>query len=148
MLESGKIFTEVKLPGRTKDGRPVEILLAILCIFSNYEKDEVSFSEFLESIVEFQKKFSSLGYSFSERFLISIELFSDLEDLKYRGYIRDYHYRVDALLPKRFLALTTLGKGQGKRILRLLPDDVVKPLENAVKTAMRNYEERWRLWAR
>lgn len=147
-MKSEQIGKEVKLPGRTREGRPIEILLATLCVFSKHGKEEVSVSEFHESIAEFQRDFLSLGYSFSERFLFSVDLLSDLEDLKYRGYVREYHYRLDALLPKRFLALTALGKGQGNRILRTLPDDFVETLANAAEIAMRNYQVRWRLWAR
>lgn len=148
MIKSEEAGKETKLPGRTKEGRPIEILLATLCVFSKQGKDEVSVSEFQESIAEFQRKFPALGYSFSERFLFSLDLLSDLKELDYRGYIQDYHYRLDALLPKRFVALTALGKGQGTKILGMLTDDIVESLANAVKIAMRNYEERWRLWAR
>jgi len=148
MLKSEQLDKGVKLPGRTKEGRPIEILLATMCIFSKEGKDEVSLSEFQESIAEFQREFLSLGYSFSDRFLFSLDLLSDLKDLDYQGYIRDYHYRLDALLPKRFLALAPLGRGQGNKVLQTLTGDVVVSLTNAVKTAMRNYDERWRLWAR
>jgi len=148
MLESKQVGKDVMLPGRRKEGHPFEILLVAMCMFAKEGKDEVSLSEFQESIAEFQRKFPSLGYSFSERFLLSSDLLSDLKDLDHRGYIRDYHYRLDALLPKRFLALTALGRGQGKKVLLALPTDVVEDLINAVKIAMRNYNERWRLWAR
>ena len=148
MLKSEQVGTGMKWPGRTKGGRPIEILLAAMCIFSQQGRDEVSLYEFQESIAEFQREFPSLGYSFSERFLLSSDLLSDLKDLDYRGYIRDYHYRLDSLLPKRFLALTALGRGQGNKLLRMLPADVVEDLTNAVKIALKNYHERWRLWAR
>jgi len=149
MLKSEKADKDVRLPSRTSEDRPLEMLLAVLCVFSKQrEKDEVSLAEFQESIAEFQRKFPSLGYAFSERFLLSSDLLSDLKDLDYRGYIRDYHYRLDSLLPKRFLALTALGRGQGNKLLRMLPADVVEDLTNAVKIAMKNYHERWRLWAR
>lgn len=95
--------------GWTKDGCSLEILLAALSVFSEHGRDEVSLSEFQECIAEFQKKFP-LGYAFSDRFLLSSDLLSDLKDLDYRGSIRDYHYRLDDLLPKRFLALTPLGE--------------------------------------
>lgn len=147
MLKSEQIDKEIRLPGRTKEGRPTEILLATLCIFAKQGRDEVSLSEFQESIAEFQREFP-LGYSFSERFLLSVDLLSDVKDLDYRGYIRDYHYRLDALLPKRFLALTPLGRGHGNKVLGMLTDDVMKSLTSAVELAMRNYKERWRLWAR
>jgi len=147
MLKSEQIAEEIRLPGRTKEGRPIEMLLATLCVFLSQGKEEVSLSEFQESIAEFQREFP-LGYPFSERFLLSVDLLSDVKDLDYRGYIRDYHYRLDAFLPKRFLTLTALGRGQGNKVLGMLKDDVVKSLTNAVELAIRNYKERWRLWAR
>ncbi len=147
MLKSKERGKGIELPGRTKEGRPLEILLVVLFIFSKQGRDEVSLSEFQESIAEFQREFP-LGYSFSERFLLSSDLLSDLKDLDYQGYIRDYHYRLDALLPKRFLSLTALGRGRGKKVLETLASDAVDELTNAVKIAMKNYQERWRLWAR
>lgn len=147
MLKSEQVSKGIKLPGRTKEDRPLEVLLAVLFLFSKQGRDEVSLSEFQESIAEFQREFP-LGYSFSERFLLSWDLLSDLKDLDYRGYIRDYHYRLDALLPKRFLALTALGRGAGNKVLQTLSVDVVEDLTNAVKMAMSNYQKRWRLWVR
>ena len=147
MLKSEQVSKGIKLPGRTKEDRPLEVLLAVLFLFSKQGRDEVSLSEFQESIAEFQREFP-LGYSFSERFLLSWDLLSDLKDLDYRGYIRDYHYRLDALLPKRFLALTALGRGAGNKVLPTLSVDVVEDLTNAVKMAMSNYQKRWRLWVR
>ncbi len=147
MLKIKQMEKEFRLPGRSKEGRPVEMLLAVLCIFDKQGKGEVSLSEFQESIVEFQREFP-LGYSFSERFLLSLDLLSDVKDLGYRGYIRDYHYRVDALLPKRFLALTSLGRGVGNKVVHTLKSEVLESLTNAVKLSIANYKERWRLWAR
>lgn len=148
MFKSEQVTENIKLLGRTKEGRPIEILLATMCMFSKQGKDEVNLSEFQESIAEFQREYPTLGYSFSERFLLSLDLLSDLKHLEYRGYIHDYHYRLDALLPKRFLTLTALGRGQGNKVLQMLIDDTLETLTNAVKLAMRNYKERWRLWAR
>ena len=147
MLKSEQVGKGVKLPSRTKEGRPIEMLFAILCVFAKQGKEEVSLAEFQESVAEFQLKFP-LGYSFSDRFLLSTDLLSDLKALDYRGYIRDYHYRLDALLPKRFLSLTALGRGLGSKVLQTLSADVVEDLVNAVNVAMSNYQKRWRLWAR
>ena len=148
MLKSEQAGKDIKVQGRIKEDRPIDILLATMYIFSRQGRDEVSLSEFQEGIAEFQRKFPTLGYSFSERFLLSSDLLSDLKDLDYRGYIRDYHYRLDALLPKRFLALTALGRGLGNKVLQTLTADAVGDLTNAVKIAMNNYHKRWRLWAR
>jgi len=148
MLKSEQVGTGIKLPGRTKEGRPIEILLATMCIFSKQGKDEVSLSEFQESIAEFQRECLSLGYSFSSRFLYSLDLLTDLKDLHYGGYIRQYNYRHDSFLPKKFLNLTPLGKGRGWKILGMLSDDEIRSLQNAAKTAIKNHESRWRLWSR
>jgi len=148
MLQSERVKKGIRLSGGSEKTSPTDVLLAAMCIFSKEGKAEVSLSEFQESIAEFQRGFPSLGYSFSQRFLFSLDLLADLKDLDYRGYIRDYHYRLDALLPKRFLALTALGRGQGNRVLPTLTEDVVNSLTRAVKIGMSNYDQRWRLWAR
>jgi len=147
MLKSGQVSKDIKFPVRTKQGRPVEMLLATLCIFLKQGREEVSLSEFQESIAEFQREVS-LGYSYSGRFLYSLGVLTDLKDLYYRGYIRQYNYRHDAFLPKRFLTLTPLGKGRGWKILDMLSEDKIQGLKNAVTTAIRNHKLRWRLWSR
>lgn len=128
--------------------RHSQILLATLLIFQKHGKEEVSISEFQESISNFQQKSGLLKYKFSERFLLSPDLLSDLEHLNYRAYIRDYHYRLDSLLPKRFISLTALGRGICKKIAQTLTDRELEDLTTAVNVAMKNYQERWRLWAR
>lgn len=147
MLGSEQLDKGVKLPGRIKEGRPIEILLATMCIFSKEAKDEVSLSEFQESIAEFQR-FRPLGYAYSSRFLYSLDVLSDLDDLSYGGYVHHYNYRHDSFLPKRFLTLTSLGKGRGCKILGMLSGDEIQSLQKAVVTAIKNYESRWRLWSR
>ncbi|MFC2050690.1 hypothetical protein ACFLTN_05890 [Chloroflexota bacterium] len=151
MLKSEQVNKEVELSSLNKEHYPIariDVLLATMRIFSEEGRDEVSFPEFQESIAEFQREFPSLGYAFAERFLLSLDLLNDLNDLDYRGYIRDYHCRLDALLPKRFLSLTALGRGQGNKVLQTLTDDVVDSLTRAVKISIQNYNQRWRLWAR
>ncbi len=149
MIRCGKATPPKKgVRSPSKEEQRSEMLLAALYLFSKLGRDEVSLAEFQESIAEFQQKSSSLGYSFSDRFLLSEDLLSDLEDLDYWGYIRDYHYRLDALLPKRFLSLTALGRGLGKEAFQKLAADVTGDLTNVVKLAMNNYHARWRLWVR
>lgn len=126
---------------------PKDIVMAMLYLFSRHGKGEVSLSEFQECVAEAQQYFA-LGYAFSERFVYSLGLLSDLKELHHRGYTRQYNYRHDAFLPKRFLELTALGKGRGSKVLKTLADDEVRSLENAVATAMKNYDDRWRLWSR
>lgn len=139
---------EAQLPGRTKEGRPIEMLLAALCVFSRLGKEEVSLSELQESIAEFQQHFHWLGYSYSDRFLYSLDLLLDLQDLQYHAYVRQYHYRHDAFLPKSFVGLSPFGRVRGYKVLETLSEEVVQGLDNAVSIALRNYENRWRLWAR
>jgi hypothetical protein len=125
----------------------LDFLLVTLYLFTELGRDEVSISEFQESVHKIQQ-IIPLGYSFSERFLLSIDLLVDLKELDYKGYIRDYHYRLDGLLPKRFLALTVLGQGRGKSKLQMLSDDVSENLKRIIESAIKNYKERWRLWVR
>lgn len=148
MLKTEQVDKAIKLPGKIKEGRPIEILLATLCVFSRQGKDEVSLSEFQESIAEFQREFTALGYTYSSRFLYSLDVLTDLKELYYNGYIRQYNYRHDAFLPKKFLTLTPLGKGRGRKILNMLSVDQVQGLNNAVTTAIANHKLRWRLWSR
>ncbi|MBN2075192.1 MAG: hypothetical protein JW762_06550 [Dehalococcoidales bacterium] len=125
----------------------LDYLLAAFYLFSNLGRNEVSISEFQESIREFQRAFP-LGYSFSDRFLLSTDLLYDIKILDNKGYIRDYHYRLDGLLPKRFLALTILGRGAGKKALEILSTEITENLTEAVERAISNYKKRWRLWVR
>lgn len=137
-----------KLRSIAAESRPLDMLLAVLSVFFDLGRNEVSLSEFQESIALFQQRSSSLRYSFSGRFPISPDLLADLTDLRHLAYIRDYHYRLDNLLPKHFLNLTVPGRGKGKRRLEELDADTRSELVDAVKAAMINYKERWRLWAR
>jgi len=147
MLKTERVDKEIKLLGGSKEGRPIEMLLAAMCIFSKQGKEEVSLSELQECISEFQKEFL-LGYNFSEHFLCSVDLLTDLRDLSRERYIRQYIYRHDAFLPKRFVSLMPLGKGRGEKIIGTLPPDIARALEDGVTTAIRNYKETWRSWAR
>jgi hypothetical protein len=131
---------------RYKDKK--EFLLTALWYFHEQGKDEVSISELQESISQYQKITEQDKYSYSDKFMLSPDLLYDLKELSYKGYIRDYHYRLDGLLPKRFLALTSLGRGVGKNVSKTLTADLSMNLNSAVSTAIDNYNKRWRLWGR
>lgn len=148
MLKNEQADRVIELPGRHKEGRPLEMLLATLCVFSNQGRDEVSLSEFQESIAEFQRASLSLGYAYSDRFPYSLDVLADLKDLFHRGYIRQYNYRHDSFLPKKFLTLNPLGRGRGCKILDMLSEDERQGLKNAVMMAIGNHNLRWRLWSR
>ena len=148
MLSREQVDNGIKVSGRSKEGRPIEVLLATICIFSKQGKDEVSLSEFQESISEFQREFPMLGYTYSSKFLNSLDVLRDLKDLYHNGYIHQYNYRHDSFLPKRFLKLTSLGKGRGSKILDMLSSEEIQSLESAVIRAIENHKRRWRLWSR
>jgi hypothetical protein len=137
-----------KLPGRMRKGRPFEIILAALDIFHKIGRKEISLTELQESIAEFQTDFGPLGYVYSSRFLYSLDLLSDLDDLVFNGYIHQFEYKYDGFLPNRYLTLTSIGKGRGKIIVGLLPEDTLKKLESSVTKSEHNYKKRWQLWAR
>lgn len=120
-------------------------LTLTMYLFHRRGREEVSLSELLECVA---KSPSLFEYSFSERFLYSMDLLSDLRKLDYQGYIDRYKYRRDAFLPKNFIRLTALGKGRSRRILKQFSKETIDSLENSVLTAMKNREERWRLWSR
>ena len=148
MLKRAQAVKDIKLPGRTKEGRHIEMLLATMCMFSKQGEDEVSLAEFQEGIAEFQKKVPALKYTYSSRFLYSLDVLADLKELYHDGYIRQYKYRHDSFLPKRFIALAPLGKGRGRKILDMLSADEIQSLENAVTKAVESHKLRWRLWSR
>lgn len=132
---------------QTQEKINVGVLLATLCVFSKQGREEVSISEFQESVASFQQVYP-LGYSFSEQLLLSPDLLYDLRGLEYRGYLTDYHYKVDGLLPKRFLTLTALGRGIGNEYLQKMPSAMIENLTISAKEATANYHKRWRLWVR
>ena len=135
-------------PGRTRKGRPFEVILATLSVFGDIGRKEISLTEFQESIAEFQRIFATLGYDYSSRFCYSLDLLSDLEDLVYHGYVHQYQYKYDGFLPNRYLALTTLGKGRGNKIVKLISEDTLEKLKRSVNKAEQDYKSKWRLWAR
>ena len=147
MLKSEQAGKDVKLQGRTKELPRREILLAMLYIFTEHGKEEVSLSEFQECVSEFQKEFP-LGYDFFETFLCALDLFTDLESLSEEGYARRYTYCHDTLLPKGFIALMPLGTRHAKNIIQSLSPGEIEALNKAVVSAISNYKKMWGLWAR
>ena len=135
-------------PGKIRNGRPYEVILAVLDVFQELGKKEISLTELQDTVSEYQKNYGSLGYIYSSRFLYSLDLLSDLEDLVFHGYVHDYQYKYNGFLPNRYLALTSIGKGRGRVIVNLLPTDVSEQLSQSVYRAEQNYKTRWRLWAR
>lgn len=147
MLKSEQVGKDVKLQGRAKELPHREILLAILYLFAEHGKEEVSLSEFQECVSEFQKEFP-LGYDFFETFLCSLDLFTDLENLCEEGYSRRYTYSHDTLLPKNFIRLMPLGRWHAKKIIQRLSPDMIEALNRTVVSAIRNYKKMWGSWAR
>ena len=147
MLKSEQAGKDVKLRGRTKEPLRPEILLAMLYIFAEHGKEEVSISEFQECVSEFQRQFP-LGYDFFETFLCSLDLLTDLENLGEQGYTRRYTYSHDSLLPKNFIRLMPLGRWHAKGIVPGLSPDRIEAVDKAVVNAISNYTKRWGSWAR
>ena len=90
VLKGEQADKDIQLSASEKEERQKEFLLATMWIFYQQGREEVSIAEFQESVAEFQKTLPSLGYSFSERFLLSPDLLYDLKELDYKGFIRDY----------------------------------------------------------
>lgn len=147
MFKSEQARKDIKVLSRKKEGRLAGILVAAMYVFSKEGRDEVSLSEFQECISELQKRFS-LGYKFSERFLCSLDLLTDLKELSRERYVRQYIYRHDAWLPKRFVRLMPLGKVYSKKIIGTFPPEMAEALNDAVKLSIRNYKSRWHSLAR
>ena len=139
---------EPTLPGRMRKGRPFEIILVALSVFYKMGRTEISLTELQECIAKFQINYGTLGYAYSARFLYSMDLLSDLDNLVFNGYIHQYEYKYNGFLPNRYLKLTSIGKGRGKILINLLPVDALNNLESSVTKSKQNYENRWRLWAR
>ena len=124
-----------------------QVLLATMYLFSKGGEVEVSLSEFLGSIQQFQGRFN-LGYKYWDKYVYSPDLIEDINNLQYRGYIRKYEYKYDAFLPKSFLSLTSLGKGFGKTYHEELPELTKNTLEIAVDDAINKHAQRWRFYSR
>lgn len=124
-----------------------QVLLATMYLFSKRREPEVSLSEFLGSVQQFQGSFN-LGYKYWENYVYSPDLVADMTNLHYRGYVRKYEYKYDAFLPKNFLSLTSLGKGFGKKYHEKLPESAKNALEVAVNDAINKHAQRWRFYSR
>ena len=132
---------------KIEKGQRQDILLAALYLFAEHSRDEeISRSELVDCLKEFQKEFP-LGYEFGEKIpYYSQELFDDLDDLWFqKGYIKQYKYgsRDIPLFPKNFIALKPLGKGHAKKVVETLPPEIIEGLKEAVAIAIKSYKERW-----
>jgi hypothetical protein len=129
-----------------------EIVLAALYLFAEQGREkEVSRSELVDCIKEFQKEFP-LGYESGEKVpYYSQELFDDLSNLWLQeGCIKQYKYgrRDVSLFPKNFVALKPLGRGRAKKIIEALSPEIIEGLNRAIAIAIKNYQERWGASAR
>jgi len=131
---------------KIKEEQRQNIVLAALYLFSQHGREkEVSRSELVDCLKEFQKEFP-LGYEFGEKIpYYSQELFDDLDDLWFqKGYIKQYKYglRYTPLFPKNFIALEPLGRGHAKKIIETLPPEIIEGLKRVIAIAIKNYKER------
>lgn len=124
-----------------------EILLATICSFLRQGIEEVSLPLLIECMIELKKRFP-IKYRFYEECFFSPDLFSDLNQLSYQGYLQRYEYTQDAFLPKTFYKLTLLGTGQGGKILDSLPEGNVELIKNVVSFSISNDKERWEPYRR
>lgn len=88
-----------------------EILLVIFHIFSKYEKNEISRSDIVDCLKESDYEL----YQFDEKLpYASGELNNDLEELRYKKYIKKW--RTQDNLPKTLFALQPQGRTRIKNI--------------------------------
>lgn len=132
---------------RSKGLREEDFLLAVLKQFQTQGKEEVSLAEVLESVQKLCEKID-LKYNFYEKVLYSSELFRDLDELIFKGYVQEVVYAHDAFLPKRYVTLTSIGKLQAEEILKRFTENIRRFLSDSVDLAMQNYTRRWRYWSR
>ena len=119
-----------------------EILLTAIYLFYQYSrKEEVSRSELVDCLTEFQKGFPTLGYEFPEKNpYLCHQLSEDLNDLWFnKGYLRHYQYGLP--LPKNFVALWPLGKGHGKKIIETLSSEISENLNRSVKNVIKKQKK-------
>ena len=147
MFRRSRTEERIKLPVKMEQSSRTETLLAILYLFAEHGKEEVSIGEVQECVFKLQKEFP-LGYDFFETFLCSLDLFTDLEKLCEEGYSRRYTYSHDTLLPKNFIRLVPSGRWSAKKIIQGLSPDMIEALNRNVVSAIRNYKKRWGSWAR
>lgn len=140
-----RIFRPARVTGLKV--KRTEVILALLAVFQQYGRKEVSLSEFQVAIADLQKSFP-LEYSFSKVFLYSYQLFEDLQNLEYAGEVLEWQYRHDAFLPKSFLEASATGLVRGQQILAELSEEHRTALGNAVAKAVEHYSQTWRLWSR
>ncbi len=124
-----------------------EILLATMCSFLRQGLEEVSLPLLIECIIELKKQLP-IKYRFYEECFFSPDLFSDLNQLSFHGYLQRYEYTQDAFLPKTFYKLTLLGAGQGSKILESLPQENIDLIKNVASLSISNDKRRWEPYRR
>lgn len=134
MTESGAI-----------EGR--DSILAVLAVFDHEGRAEVSLPEFMECFARLEKKLN-LDYEFSKKFVYSQHLLRDMDELQQSAYLRRITYRYDSFLPKRYVMLSPLGRGRAKKIIECLPPEMKIVISDCVEYAMKEQDERWKVWAR
>jgi hypothetical protein len=143
------VLSRIFRPGRVTGLKikRTEAILALLDAFWKYGKKKVSLSEFQVAAMDWQRSFP-LGYSFSDAFLYSYDLFEDLSFLEYEGEVSELVYRHDGFLPKSFIELSASGLLRGQQVLAELSEEDRATLDRAVAKAVDHYYHTWRLWSR
>ena len=122
-------------------------ILAVLATFDTEGRAEVSLPELMECFARLGRKLN-LDYEFSKKFVYSQHLLGDMDELQQSAYLRRITYRYDAFLPKRYVTLSPLGRGRAKKVVEGLPAEMKMVIAQCVEYAMKEQDERWKVWAR
>jgi len=124
-----------------------DIILSVFYLFFQQNKKEVSIPEFMECVIKIQQKIP-LNYSFLKHSLYSIDVMSDIEEIREQGYVQQYRYWHNGLLPKSFFTLTPVGNYHSKKVIERYSLDFIKSLDDIVLDTINDYREKWKLWGR
>jgi len=91
----------------------------------------ISLSSLLRVMYSLNKKYN-LNYHFSDKYYFSTDLILDLKKLTFSGIINQYR-SYDRYIPKKFIKLSTFGRGKGNALLENIPDEIKKNIEETVK---------------